>query len=98
MNRRPKVLVFNPADNVGTATDDIPEGESFVTEADSSRAVTASEAIPFGFKVALVNIPVGGDIVKYGEVIGYGVRLIRKGELVHYHNIEGARGRGDLER
>lgn len=34
------------------------------------------EHIPRGHKVALVDIPVHGEIVRYGEVIGYAVRDI----------------------
>jgi len=59
--------------------------------------VTVCEKIPFGFKVALVDIPEGGDIYKYGEVIGRSTCPIRAGDMVHVHNIVGTRGRGDLE-
>ncbi|OLA95163.1 MAG: D-galactarate dehydratase [Sutterella sp. 54_7] len=50
----------------------------------------------FGFKAALGNIPAGTDIVKYAHVIGRASIDIQSGELVHVHNIEGTRGRGDL--
>ena len=52
--------------------------------------------IPFGFKAALGNIPAGTNIVKYAHVIGRASIDIQSGELVHIHNIEGTRGRGDL--
>ena len=34
--------------------------------------------------------------VKYGESIGVASSDIQEGQLVHVHNLEGARGRGDL--
>lgn len=96
MNSRSKVLVFNPDDNVGTVTDDMQPGEAFLVQSDPSRQVTVVETIPFGFKVALADISAGDEIKKYGEIIGRATRLIPMGTLVHVHNIEGTRGRGDL--
>ncbi|MHB9092657.1 MAG: UxaA family hydrolase, partial [Chloroflexota bacterium] len=58
--------------------------------------VLALEAIPFGFKVALVDILRGEPIFKYGEIIGRASCPIQQGALVHVHNLEGLRGRGDL--
>ncbi len=40
------------------------------------------EHIPQGHKVALVDIPVNGEIIRYGEVIGYAVRDIVKGSWI----------------
>ncbi len=39
------------------------------------------EHIPQGHKVALVDIPQQGEIIRYGEVIGYAVRDITKRQL-----------------
>ena len=58
----------------------------------------ALDAIPFGFKIALQDILQGEAIRKYGETIGRASSLIAKGTMVHIHNLEGVRGRGDLER
>jgi altronate dehydratase small subunit len=58
--------------------------------------VKALEKIPFGFKIALTDIPAGAHILKYGESIGLASALIRRGDLVHVHNLEGGKGRGDL--
>jgi altronate dehydratase small subunit len=60
--------------------------------------VAAAEDIPFGFKIAVADIAKGAAIIKYGETIGIAARDIKKGEMVHIHNLEGARGRGDLEK
>ena len=40
------------------------------------------EHIPQGHKVALVDIPHNGEIIRYGEVIGYAVRDIVKGSWI----------------
>jgi altronate dehydratase small subunit len=44
------------------------------------------EAIALGHKVALVEIPEGAFIVKYGVPIGRSTALIRPGQWVHLHN------------
>src|SRR6185437_9575814 len=41
------------------------------------------EDIPEAHKVALVDIPAGSPILRYGSVIGYAERHIAKGSWVH---------------
>jgi hypothetical protein len=60
-------------------------------------AVTVAGAIPTGHKFAIRAIPLGALIRKYGQVIGKASAAIAPGEHVHVHNVEGTRGRGDLE-
>jgi altronate dehydratase small subunit len=48
--------------------------------------------------MAVTDIARGEPVVKYGEMIGKASQDIRKGALVHIHNLEGARGRGDLHK
>ena len=82
---------------MGTAVADIAAGEKLAYgSAAASRGLIAVDAIPFGFKIALADIDGGESVLKYGEVIGYASRPIRRGELVHVHNLDGGRGRGDL--
>lgn len=52
--------------------------------------------VPYGHKIAVVAIPEGAKIIKYGEVIGMATCDIAKGEYVHVHNLVALRGRGDL--
>ena len=92
-----KVLIFSNRDNVGTATQEMRPGELFLAKSKLGQALKVRETIPFGFKLALENIPKAGEVIKYGEIIGRSTRLIQAGEMVHVHNIEGTRGRGDLE-
>ena len=98
MDKRVKVLKLTPHDNVGTALQDLKKGDPFQimlggTGRDDD---TAKTEIPFGFKAALGNIPAGTNIVKYAHVIGRASIDNQSGELVHVNNIEGTRGRGDL--
>ena len=91
-------LVLGDQDNVATAIDDIPEaGEYPVMFKDGIKTVNVLVAIPFGHKFAVSDIAAGGDIVKYGEVIGEATTNIKTGEHVHVHNVVSKRGRGDLE-
>jgi altronate dehydratase small subunit len=91
-------LVISQADTVATALEDIAAGtETTVRSGDQARTIRALERIPFGFKIALTDIPQGAHVFKYGESIGVASCDIQAGQLVHVHNIEGVRGRGDLE-
>lgn len=47
-----------------------------------------TEHIPQGHKVALVDIPAHGEIVRYGEVIGYAVRAIPQGSWIEESLVE----------
>ncbi len=94
-----RALVMHPGDNVATAVEEIQAGEE-VRVPVGRQAVTlrAGERIPFGFKIALCDIPRGEVIRKYGEPIGRAGVPIATGALVHVHNLEGTRARGDLHR
>ncbi len=94
-----RALIMHPADNVATAVEEIASGDEVrIPVAKEFHSLAAAEAIPFGFKIALEEIPRGARIVKYGETIGQAGVPIAKGALVHVHNLEGTRARGDLER
>jgi altronate dehydratase small subunit len=89
--------VISEADTVATALEDIAAGaETTVRLGNQVGTIQALERIPFGFKIALTDIPCGAHVIKYGESIGVASSDIQMGQLVHVHNIEGARGRGDL--
>ena len=92
-----RALVINQKDNVATALQDVAEGATIAARLGQEvEQLAALERIPFGFKVALRDIAQGESVYKYGEVIGKASRPIKRGELVHIHNVEGNRGRGDL--
>jgi altronate dehydratase small subunit len=94
-----RALIMHPNDNVATAVEEIRAGEEVsVPVAGGALMLCATETIPFGFKLALQDIPPRAIIRKYGETIGRAGTAIAKGTLVHIHNLEGTRARGDLER
>ena len=93
-----RALVLELKDNVANVLEDVePQDEVSAQLGKESRSLIAIERIPFGFKMAIVDIPKEGVVFKYGEAIGIASQDIKKGSLVHVHNIGGARGRGDLE-
>jgi altronate dehydratase small subunit len=93
-----RALIMHPKDNVATTVEEIQAGDQVrVVGGGEVRSLAAIEAIPFGFKIALEEIPQGAIILKYGETIGKAGRPIDRGALVHIHNLEGTRARGDLE-
>ena len=93
-----KALKLNSKDNVATALDKLPKGTKATINCDDGpvQTIELAEDVPFGFKFATENIGPGEPIVKYGEVIGVASSLIEPGSLVHIHNVEGTRGRGDV--
>jgi len=94
-----RALMMHPSDNVATAVEEIQPGDEVaIPVAGTAPSLRAVEPIPFGFKIALQDIPRGEIIRKYGETIGKASAPIAKGGLVHVHNLEGTRARGDLER
>ena len=91
-------IAIKSADNVATALRDIQEGEDVaVSIGESGSRVKVVENVAFGHKFAMLDIPRGEDIIKYGEVIGRATRPIKRGAHAHVQNIESLRGRGDLE-
>ena len=91
-----KILVLHAGDNVGSAIEDIQKDDEVAyVLGDHSDSFRAVDNVPFAFKIATAPIAAGGDIIKYGELIGRAARDIAKGECVHIHNVEGKRGRGD---
>ena len=96
---RKGALRLSEKDNVATLLEDAAPGSEVTVRLDKETStVDAGENIPFGFKIAIADIPKGTAITKYGDTIGIASRDIKKGEMVHIHNLDGARGRGDLEK
>ncbi len=73
-----------PADNVAVALRDVKAGEQVQVD---GRGVSVLEDIPNGHKIALADIPRGGDVVKYGNRIGTAAAEIPAGGYVHDHNV-----------
>lgn len=79
---------LHPSDTVAVALSDLPAG-AVVTVSDIQLALR--EAIPFGHKVALMNIAAGQAVIKYGQPIGVATEDIPAGAHVHIHNLRSAR-------
>ena len=93
-----RALIISPGDSVANVLEDVAAGEEVAARLGSETVlVRAVEPIPFGFKVALHDVAQGEPVYKYGEIIGKASLPIARGALVHVHNLEGARGRGDLQ-
>lgn len=91
-----KTVIMNAIDNVATCLADMSAGENALVRLDDTeKQVVLVNDIPFGHKVALIDIAQGNDILKYAEIIGVASRNIRAGEHVHVHNVESIRARGD---
>jgi altronate dehydratase small subunit len=89
--------VVEPTDNVATALREIDTGTTVtVPVGDNERTVDVSDDVAFGHKIALEDIPEGGQITKYGKSIGNASQDITAGEWVHVHNVDSNYGRGDL--
>ena len=89
MERR--MLVIYEQDNVGVLLVDAKAGDTAVC---GEIRVTCLEDIDYCHKVALRDISRHEDYIKYGEIIGYALRDVKKGEWVHTHNLDDVRGRG----
>jgi altronate dehydratase small subunit len=93
----PEALMLSDRDNVATSLANLEPGDAIqVRLGKEVNVMKTLEKIPFGFKLAVTDIAKGSKVVKYGESIGIASEDIKQGQLVHVHNIEGARGRGDL--
>jgi altronate dehydratase small subunit len=90
------IVVMKTADNVATCLKDLAANEVAEVSLDGNcQSVTLKSNIPFGHKIALVDIAEGGVVLKYAEVIGVASQPIAAGEHVHVHNVESIRARGD---
>ena len=88
-------VLLNPNDGVFIAKQPLlprtvvrtPEGE-----------VKVAQMIPPGHKVALKHIPLGGEVRRYNQIIGFASKPIAAGEHVHTHNLDMGPDKGDFSR
>ena len=84
-------IKIHPSDLVAVALTALPSGTQVQLD---GQAVALLEDIPQGHKFALVPIPAGTPVIKYGAPIGVAVEDIPAGGWVHTHNIK--TGLGDV--
>lgn len=86
-------IKINDNDKVIVALNPIPAGEKIQVEAGGEqKTITAREEIPAGHKMAICDIPEGGDVIKYGYRIGTAKEPIPAGAWIHTHNLKTALG------
>ncbi len=73
-------------DNVATLLQDAEAGPISIT-GEGPCEIVMKESISGAHKVAVVPIPSGGTVIKYGWPIGHATRAIAPGEWVHLHNM-----------
>ena len=77
----PRTLRLHPNDTIVVAIDAIEAG-----------GVTAfgpaKKRIPKGHKMAVLAMPTGAPVLKFGQIIGFAAQDIVPGDWVHEHNVE----------
>ena len=79
-----ELLRITPKDNVAVALSGLNAGTAVTLE---DNRLTLATDVPAGHKVALVDIPKGSNVIKYGFPIGYAKEDITKGSHIHVHNL-----------
>lgn len=85
-----KILVLNDQDNVGVLLESAEKGDQCIH---MDTPIEISESVEFAHKIAIVDIPEKGWVVKYGENIGYATTNIKQGQWIHTHNMACDRGK-----
>ncbi len=80
-----KFLQINPADNVAVALEELKNGE--VLDFNNTEIIVGAD-IPMGHKIALTDISLNTNVVKYGYAIGHAVTDIKTGGWVNEKNIK----------
>jgi len=89
----PQFLAHNEGDHVAVAVQDVEPGRRRAVYLDTDREVEVDvvEPVPLGHKVAMADLGAGADVVEYEVRVGLTRRPVRRGELVHVHNLRSAR-------
>ena len=81
-NESPKIIRIQDMDNVAVAVHDLPAGVTLES------GIITREAIPQAHKIALRDIPAGGEIIRYGVVLGYAKQDIPAGSWINEHMLD----------
>ena len=82
-----RCIHIDPKDNIGVVVQDVPAGTPLSCDGID---FTTVDAIPRYNKVALEAIPNGGEVRRYGLLIGLATADIKIGQYVHTHNLRSA--------
>lgn len=75
-------IKINEKDNVAVAVTELEAGTEIAPE------LKTREAIPQAHKIALTDIPAGGEIIRYGVVLGYAKADIPAGSWINEHMLD----------
>ena len=75
-------IQINDHDNVAVAVHDLPAGTKL------EGGLVTRDPIPQAHKIALRDIPAGGEIVRYGVVLGYAKADIPAGSWINEHMLD----------
>ena len=88
----PDLIIHDEKDNVGVVViETTKKGQdcnAWIMENDKTEKVPYTNEVPLGHKIAMTDLNEGDTILKYGHDIGKVVKLIKKGEHVHVHNVK----------
>jgi len=76
-------IQLNEQDNVAVALRDLPKGLVITV---NEREILLKDEIKRGHKIALQDIYLEENVVKYGYPIGHAIQSISQGEHIHTHN------------
>lgn len=82
MDQGGKLIRLHPSDNVVIALRDLSAGEIA-----DGLSMPLKQAVPRGHKIATQDIVPGGNIYRYGQIIGQAKVPISIGEHIHVHNL-----------
>ena len=81
--------LLHEKDKVATAVADLASGDGVTVKFRGKETeYKCNQDIPFGHKIAIVDIQKGEKVIKYGEAIGTALQDIKKGDWVHTHNLK----------
>lgn len=87
-------LVLHAADNVAVLKRPVKPGDELVN---GKIHLTITHSVGAGHKISLEEIPEGGLVRKYGQVIGFARERIAAGNHVHTHNLAIPDSRPDID-
>ena len=86
------LIIHDEKDNVAVVViETTKKGQdcsAWIMENDKTVKINSISEIPLGHKIALQDLKEGDTILKYGHDIGKVVKLIKKGDHVHVHNVK----------
>ena len=79
------IIRINENDNIVVALTDLAKGEIVSID---NRELTLKEEVKRGHKIAIVDIKLNDNVIKYGFPIGHSIVDVFAGQWIHTHNIK----------